>query len=398
MFVSLRYRDFRIVWLGSLIEHFGEFMEVATVLWLVNQLTHSPLMLTIVGTARFVPMIFFPIVAGVVADRVNRRTMLIIALGGGAFLSLCLALLAATGIIAIWHLVLIFLLVGVATSFNHPARASIVPNLIKKEHLLNALSLDFISIFASRMVGMALAGHLIGIFGIWPIFVIRAVGCLLAIYLLILARIPPTSRLAREQTPLQNLAAGFSYLRSNTVILSLVILYLIPWLTGNTLSSFLPLFSSDILHVEAVWYGYLQAAPGLGSLIALVGLTLLTYYKRKIKLLVVAGLIMGICLIGFSASPWLFLSLPLLVVIGAMQTAFTAVNTTIIQSTVPDELRGRVMSLREVTYGLGPTGSILFGAMAQYTGVPISLGFLGMISLIPAILLITRLSHFESME
>jgi len=392
MLTSLHYRNFRLVWLGSLTEHFGEFMEIAAILWLVNEMTHSPLMLTIVGSCRFISMIPFAIVGGVVADRVNRRSLLIAALLGSSLLSVCLAMLAVTGVIAIWHLIVISLLGGVAMSFNHPARQAIVPNVVKREHLLNAISLDTLSVQAARMVGMLIAGYLIAIVGAWPIFIIRALGCLVAILWLSFARVPPTPPTTRELAPWHNLAEGFHYLRGNTIILALIVLYLIPWLTMNTYTNFLPVFANDILRVGAVGYGYLQAAPGLGAIASLIGLTLLTYYKRKFMLLAGFGIILGIGILGFSASPWFILSLLLLVVIGGTQNAFVAVNTTLIQDIVPDKMRGRIISWREVAFGLGPTGSILFGAIARYTGVPFSLGLLGGICLIISLLLILLLS------
>jgi len=395
--VSLRYRDFRLVWLGSMTEHIGEFMEIAAILWLVNQLTHSPLMLTVVTAARFIPMMILPIIAGVAADRVNRRSLLMMALLGSGFLSLCLSLLVASGLVVVWHLILMGLLSGVAMSFNHPARQTILPNLIEKKHLLNAISLDFISVLAARMVGMALAGYLMVLIGLWPIFVMRALGCIFAVLWLRLARIPPTPSSAKKTTAGQSLVEGFHYLRSNPVILGLVVLYLIPWLTGNTFSSFLPVFANDILRVGAVGYGYLQASPGLGALIGLIGLTFFTYYKSKPRLLVGSGITMGLGLIGFSASTWPFLSLPFLMVIGAMQTVFSTVNTTIIQGLAPDELRGRIMSWREVAFGLGPTGGIIFGAIAQATGVQISLGILGIVVIIPSLFLVAWLSRFHEM-
>ncbi len=398
MLASLRYRNFRLVWLGSVTEHFGEFMEIAAILWLVNELTHSPLMLTIVGSSRFMAMIFFPIAGGVVADRVNRRSLLIASLLGAALLSVCLAILALTKLITVWHLIVIGLLSGIVTSFNHPARQSIVPNLVKREHLLNAISLDMISVHAARMVGMSLAGYLIVILGVWPLFAVRALGCLVAIFWLLLAQVPPTPPATRGQAPWQNLTEGFRYLQGNIVIVSLVVLYLIPRLINGTYTSFMPVFADDILHIGAVGYGYLQAAPGLGAIISLLGLTFLTYYKRKTILLITAGVLMGIGLISFSASPWVLLSLPLLVVIGAMQTAFNTVNSTIIQGAIPDEVRGRVMSWREVMFGLGPVGSMLFGAIAQYTGVPISLGLLGGICLVISLSLVTLLPRFRNIE
>lgn len=398
MIASLRYRNFRLVWMGSVSEHFGEFMEIAAILWLVNELTHSPLMLTIVGSLRFVAMILFPIVGGVVADRVNRRSLLIASLLASALLSVLLAILVFAGLITVWHLIVINLFTGVAMSFNHPARQTIVPNLVKRKHLLNAISLDIMSVQVSRVIGMALAGYVIVTLGIWPIFVIRALGCLVAIFWLLLAQIPPTPPAARGQAPWQNLTDGFHYLRTNTVILGLLLLYLIPWLADNTLTTFMPIFASDILRIGTVGYGYLQAAPWVGAILALIGLTILTYYKRKMILLVGAGIIMGIGLVSFSASTWVFLSFPLVVIIGAMQITLATVNTTIIQSVIPDEIRGRVMSWREVAFGLGPAGSILFGAVAQYTGTPISLGLLGGICLVLSLSLIAFLPRFKSIE
>ena len=398
MLASLRYRNFRLVWLGSLTEHFGEFMEIAAILWLVNELTHSPLMLTIVGGSRFIAMIFVPLVGGVVADRVNRRNLLVAALAGSAILSITLTMLALTGLIAIWHLIVISLLGGVAMRFNHPARQTIIPNLIKKEHLLNAISMDVISVHASLMFSMLAAGYLISAIGVGPIFIIRAVGCLMAINFLLLAKIPPTPPTSREQAPWHNLTEGFHYLRSNLIIVSLILLYMIPWLTHNTTVNFLAIFASDILHVSAIGYGYLQAAPGLGAIISLIVLTFLTYYRRKPALLIGSGILMSIGLIAFSASQWMSLSLLLLVIFGGMQTVFNTVNTTIIQGAVPDEVRGRVMSWREVTFGLGHSGSIIFGAIAQYTGVPISLGLLGGISLVASLLLIAFLPRFRNIE
>ena len=392
---SLRYRDFRLVWLGSVTEHLGEFMQTAGILWLVNELTHSPLMLTVVGSVRFIPMLVFPIIGGVVADRVNRRNLLMAALLGAALLSVGLTLLVVTDIIALWHLIVINSLGGVLLSFNHPARHAIVPNLVERKHLLNAISLDTLSVQASGMVGLLASGYLIVHLGVSSIFALRAFGCLLAILWLLGARIPATPPGIRVQAPLYSLAEGLRYLRANRIILSLLVLYIVPWLVMNTMTTFMPVFAKDILRVGAISYGYLQSAPGLGALIFLIALTMLTYYRGKVKVLFGATAIMGVGLIGFSASPWLFLSLPLLVVTGGMQTTLMAVNTTLIQGYVPDELRGRITSWREVTMGIGPTSSILFGIIAQYTGVPISLGLLGGLCLMVFLLLIVFSRQFK---
>lgn len=392
---SLGYRDFRLVWSGSVVEHTGEFMEIAAILWLTNELTHSPLWLTIVGSCRFITMIFFPIIGGVVADRVNRRRLLMVALMGSALLSGTLAVLAATGIINLTHLVVISLSGGAVMSFNHPARQTIVPNLVKKKHLLNAISMDTLSVHMSRATGVPMAGYIIDMLGVWPIFVIRAAGCLIATFLLFFARIPATPLATRAQAPLNNLTEGFRYLKSNTSVLILVILYALPLLAQNTFINFLPVFANDIWKVGAVGYGYLQGAPGLGAVISLFILASLTYYRHKFRLLIGSGIILATSLLLFPVSYWFPLALLLTVAIGGMVTAFVAVETTLIQSVISDEVRGRVLSWREVLFGLGPTGSILFGAIAQYTGVPISLAMAGGICLFISLLLILLFPRFR---
>ncbi len=396
-FIALGYRNFRFFWLSNLTEHIGEYMEVAAILWLVWEMTHSPLMLTIVGSSRYMVMIFLPLIGGVVADRVNRRNLLIVSLLGSAVLSIALLALSLTGLITVWHLIVISLLTGTMTSFNHPARQSILPNLIKKEHLLNAVSLHSVSNLASRMIGMVIAGYLIAILGVTPIFGIRALGLLLAIFWLALIKVPPTPSAARERTLWHNLTEGFNYLRGNTIILIMLALYLVPVLAINTSTNFMPVFAQDILHIGAVGYGYFQGASGLGAALGLIGLAMLTYYTGKVKLLFGAGVILGISLLGFSASSWVSLSLPLLVLGGGMQAGFMALNTALIQNSVPDALRGRVMSWRDVAFGLGTVTSILFGAIARYTGVPFSLGLLGGIVLFVFFLLILLLPKFRSL-
>lgn len=397
MLAALRYRNFRLVWAGSFTEHLGEFMEIAGTLWLVNELTHSPLWLSIVGSSRFIPMIFFPPVGGVVADRVNRRALLIAALLGQAALSAALLGLAVTDNITLSSLIVISLLSGIATSFNHPARQTIVPNLVNREHLLNAVSLDLLSVQLSRAIGTLIGGYIIALLGVSPVFAIRAGGCLLAIFWLLLARVPATPPGSKQSAPWHNFAEGFRYVRGHALILILVLLCALPYLAQNTYMNFVPVVARDILQVGAVGYGYLQGAPGLGALIFLVSLGLLTYYPNKFRLLVVTGVLMGLAILGLAASSSFPLSLTLLVIIGGMLASFSAIDATLLQGAVPDEIRGRILSQREVLFGLGPTGSIIFGAIAQSRGVPLSLALLGLIAVTVSLLLILLLPRFRGM-
>lgn len=395
---SLRYRDFRLLWLGSFSEHLGEFMEIAATLWLTDELTHSPLMLTVVGSSRYFAMVFMPMVGGVVADRMNRRTLLMLTLVALAVLSATLAALTITGAIQVWHMIAIGVFIGAVMSFNHPARQSIVPNLVKREYLLNAVSMDFMSIYVAILVSMLIVGYLLDILGPGPIFIIRVAGCLLAICWLLMARIPPTPKASVKRAPWQNLSESFSFLKASPIIIGLIVIFLLPRVVGGTYQNLAPIFANDILSVGAVGYGYLQAAPGLGAIICVLCLGALTYYGARVKVLAFAGMVMGVGLIAFSQSTWFYPSLLLVVVVGAAEAAFTTLNSAIIQGSVPDNMRGRIMSWREIAFGLGPVGSILFGAIAQSTGVPLSMVVLGIISIAVSLVIVIALPKFKKIE
>ncbi len=399
MFSSLRYPDYFLLWTGSVAEHLGEMMQLMTILWMVNEMTHSPLLLTVVGSARAIPMIFFPILGGVVADRVNRRNLLIAALAASALFAMVLVVLVVIDVIAIWHLIVISLLGGVANSFNHPARSTIMPNLVKKEHLLNAISLDTFSVQAVAVMALPLTGYLIVSLGLWPIFVIRTVGVVIAIFLVYFIKSPlKPPAISKEQTIMLDLAEGFRYLRGNPIVLGLLLLFTLPMIAMGTIGNLMPVIAENILNVGAIGYGYLRGATGLGAILSLIILAMLTYYKDKHKLLLGSGIISGIVLLGFSGSQWFFLSLPLLVIIGVMNTTFRTIITTLVQGFIPDGMRGRVMSWRDIAMGLGPVLTIGFGWVAQTTGVPFSLALLGGVTLVVSFLLLALVPKFKTLE
>lgn len=378
-FASVRYKDYRWLWMGSCTEHIGEFMELAALLWLANEISGSPFILTLVGASRFMPMVVFSPVGGVVCDRINRRHILSASLLACAVLSIILGVLAVTGLIAIKHIIVISLLIGVTTSFNHPARSAIVPNLVEKKHLLNAVSLDTASVMAARVIAMPIAGLVIAGAGVVPIFFLRAIGALLAILWLSWVKVPPTPSEAIKGKPSKNLVEGLRYVAGSGVVLTLVLLYLLPQFANQTYTNLLPIFAVDIFKVGASGYGYLQAAPGLGSVASLIILASLGSGKNKGWLLFSAGMILGLALIVFGMTPWFFFSLFLLIITGGMATAFMALGTTLIQEIIPDQVRGRVMSLREISFGLGPAFSLIFGGIAEQTGAPLAIVYLGIV-------------------
>jgi hypothetical protein len=209
-------------------------------------------------------------------------------------------------------------------------------------------------------------------------------------------RLQPPSLM--KKAPWHNVIDGLKYVRGNVLLLSLVPLYLVPMLTQNTSNNFLPVIARDVLRVGASEYGLLQAAPGLGALASLIGLAALPFYHVRGALLFITGGILGIGLILFSVSTGLGLSLLLLVMIGGMITTFMTINTALIQSHVSDVMRGRVMSLREIAMGVGPAGSLVFGAIAEVSSVPFALEILGIVCMGLSISFLFLLSKVRTMN
>lgn len=385
-----QYRDYRLLWLGSTSEHLGDWMEQAAVLWIIYQISGSAIYLALHPMARMLPLIFLSPVGGMVADHTNRRNLVIYSFLGKAVLSVALLVLVRTGAVQVWHILLIALLGGVTTAFNHPARHTLIPNMVKKEHLLNAITLDNTSVTASRVVGMPIAGFLIAWFGAGSLLGVRTLSCLLAAILLVPVQVPsPPAQQKRSRW--KELIEGFSYVKGHSQILAQVCMYFFSYFATQGYSSFLPVFASNVFKVGPQGYGLLNAAPGLGALFGLFTLATVVDFRRKGLYLFVSGGVMTLAVFLFSSSPWFIVALVFLVLTGAMNNTFQTVNNTIIQSQIPDTVRGRVMSLREVISGLGPLSGILVGYLSNYLGVQrtvsiVSLGFFGVIVLLAFLL------------
>jgi len=373
---SLHYRDFRLVWQGSVSEHLGEWMEIVAFMWLARQITPSPFLVSFIGFSRYIAMAVFPIPGGVVADRMDRRRLLIIALLVACAISLSLSFLVYTGKITLWHMVSLGLLTGVATSFNHPARASMIPNLVRREDLLNAVSLDLLSVMGAAVIGAPLGGYLIDLIGIAPIFLFRVAGALLAIVWLLRVVTPLDTGV--RQHPWHSLKEGARFVAGHPAVRWLVLLYLLPMFSYFAYFNLLPVFAVDILHVTGSGYGLLTMAAGIGAVVMLLIAASLGDFPYKGWLLVFLGILMGLGMAGFGASSWLLLCLPLIALVNGTRLGFLSINATIIQATIPDEVRGRVMSLREVAMGLGPLGGLMAGALAEYTGVALAIVLWGL--------------------
>jgi len=378
-FSSLQYRDYRLIWLGSCTEHMGQHMETMAMAWLMKELTESPYYLGLLAVCRVAPLLLFALVGGVVTDRVDRRKLLIGCLVGGAVVSLALLALVRTGAIAPWHLLVAGALGAVLTGFNHPARAAIIPNVTPKEEWMNAIALDTISVRTATILAAPLAGYLISLFGTTPLFGARALGMALAVQWLLMARVPPTPTSTKKQAPWRNLGEGLKYAVASAVVTSLIVMFALREFQTEMSHVFLPFFADNILHSGALGFGYLNTAQGVGALAGLLGIATLGNFKHKGWLITIASILTGFFLTAFALSQWLILSALLLIIANGLGTVYENVSRTALQTLVPDEMRGRVMSLREAVRGLfGPWVAYGLGVGGEYLGVVTAALLLGL--------------------
>lgn len=397
------YRNYRLVWLGSLSEHLGEWMELTATLWLVHKLGGTPVDLAMVGFLRHFPLVFLSTIGGEIADRVNRRNMVVYTLIFMSFLSLITLFLVRTHMVQIWHIFILSFCSSLATAFNHPARQTLVPNLVDRKHLMNAVTMDNTTTTASRAISVPIAGFLIDKFSVEPVFGARAIGAVLAIVWLMMVKVPLIPPGEKKHNMWKNIVEGWNYMKGNPLIMSQVGMYFFAYFAMQASGNFMPIFA-DVLGVKATGYGWLQAAQGYGAVIGLFVLASLGDFNRKGLYLFIAGIGMVLATALFSISPIFVVSFLLLVFVGAMNNTYAAVNNTIIQTVVDDKVRGRVMAWREIAFGLAPISGLLTGWLANYLspvkteGVPKALFLMSLIFLaliIALFFLLPRVRKFK---
>ncbi len=353
-------------------------MEIMASAWLMMELTRSPFYLGLLTLCRTAPLFFFALLGGIVADRLDRRKVLLGCFMVSAIVSTSLLVLARTGAIAPWHLLLAAVLNSAIKGINHPARDALIPNLTPQHEWMNAIALDTISVRTASILAAPLAGGFIASFGTAPLFGVSTVGMLLAIFWLMRINVPATPTGAAEHGAWQNLSIGLKYVVSNGLIICLVLVFALREFQSEMGSTFLPFFADSILHSGPTGFGYLNMAQGIGGVAGLFGIATLGNYKYKGSLIILSGSLAGFLLIAFSFSQALLLSFLLLAAANALGTVFENVGRTALQGIIPDEMRGRVMSLREVIRGFAGSGAAYgLGLGGEYLGVVATSVFLG---------------------
>ena len=376
VFDSLRNRDFRWFWLARLAT--SASMEMGSVAqgWLVYQLTGSALALGWVSSARSIARLLFSLYGGALADRLQKRQVLIWARAAMFANVLAIATLISTGAVQVWHLVAYSFFSGVISALMMPAQKAYLAQLVGRKTLLNALSLTFASMGLMGIFGASLAGFVIEWVG--PEAVYFAIATLYACALFALGRLPPDDVISGDTTSVWlDLREGVRYLKMCPAILPLLAIVGVRVILGWSYRTLMPVYATEVLELGARGLGLLSAAPSIGSLLSSLTLASLGDFRGKGKILLIGGCVMGLSLIGFSNARHFGLAFLCLLIVGAARRSLTISNQTLIQMNCDDAYRGRIMAMYMMAIGLLPLGTLPAGAMADAWGVPVTLTLQG---------------------
>jgi MFS family permease len=370
-FAAFKYRNYRLWFGGQLVSLFGTWMQTTAQGYLVYQLTNSPAYLGYVACASGLPTWLFTLYGGVVADRMSRRTLMVITQSAMLVLAFILAALAFTGLVQPWHIVVLAFLLGIANAFDAPARQAFVLELVEREDLTNAIALNATMFNGATAVGPAAAGVTYAALGPGWCFTLNGVSFIAVIVALLMMRITPQAVPARRVSAAGDLMEGLRYVVAHPIIRALIGLVGVLSLFGVSLFTLLPAWAIEVLGGDAATLGWLQSARGAGALIGALLLASLGRFEFKGKLLTVGTFLFPLMLLIFALVRWLPASLLVLVAGGSAQVLALNLANAIVQTHVSDELRGRVMGIYSlVFFGFMPIGGLLAGAAAQYIGEP----------------------------
>lgn len=377
---ALKHRRFVYLWAGLLISNAGSQMQLWAIYWHLRVLSDQPIVVSGIGLARFLPILVFALIGGLVADSFNRQSVIFITQTVMVLVAFALGLLEASGQIQLWMIYVLVALQGIAISFDGPSRQSLVPNLVPREDLPSAFGLQSIATNVGAIIGPALSGLVIASLGLQWTYWINAASFLAVILALILMG-PVENDTARKSSAavdgrhvprldLAEIPVGIRYLLQQPIILSSMLLdfFATFFSSANTL---LPFIAQDVLHVDSVGYGWLAAAQSIGS----VGVALVMAQKQNIrrqgKLLLWAVAAFGAATIFFGISKIYLFTFIALILVGAGDTISTVLRNTIRQLQTPDYLRGRMISINQIFFAGGPQlGEVEAGVVAQAFGTP----------------------------
>ena len=398
-FSALRHRGFRLLWAATLLSSTARWADLVVVGWLTLELTDSPLMVGIVAASKMVGYLAAPFL-GVVADRMDRRLLLIVAAGMNLVASAAMLFLFVSGWLVLWHVIGLALVSGLSWALDNPTRNAFVPDLVESEDLTNAIALNAVAIEITVVVGPALGGILIPVLGMDGAYGLIAGICLLDVLVLLMMKKDVRHGVAHvHEPPVRSLVGGLQYVWGNqTVLMLLVIAFLLNLLAAPYRYAFLPLFARYVLDAGPAGYGMLTAMAGVGALVAGLWVVSLGNFQRKGRMLVWSGIAWPASLLVLAMSTWYPVSLMLVFVAGLAQAIVWTIIATLILSHTTQTMRGRVMGLRTGVIISLPLGNFLGGAVAEHFGTPFAQGAYAAGAILVMLAIVLRVPNLRKLD
>lgn len=373
---ALRNRQFTLIWVGLIISIIGSQMQQWALFWHISQLSRNPIAVSVVGGVRFAAVLGFSMIGGLVADRYNRRRIMFITQSVLTLVAVSLGVLTLLGVIRLWHIYVLTAIQAGASAFDLPARQSLIPNLVPRQDLPNAFSLQSIAFSTGSILGPALSGVTIAYAGQQAAYLLNAVSFLaVLIALVVMGPVPQASAPSSGgfRAALADMRDGVAFIRSQPLILSSMILdfFATFFASANTL---LPYFTQYVLHVGEIAYGWLAAASSVGAVIVGLVVSQFRTIRRQGPLLLGSVVVFGLATILFGLSRVYAVVFLALVLTGAADSVSTIIRNTIRNINTPDSLRGRMTGINQIFFMGGPQlGEIEAGALAQGFGVSVAI-------------------------
>ena len=382
---ALRHRNFQLFFSGQLVSLVGTWMQSVAQAWLVYRMTGSSLKLGAVGFASQIPVFLVAPFGGIVADRSNRQRLVIATQTASMILAAILAWLTLTNRVREWHIFVLAALLGVVNAFDIPGRQSFLVDMVGKEDLMNAIALNSSMFNGARVIGPAVAGILVARIGEGWCFAVNAISYVAVLTGLFMMKVHCAPR-AESSSPLEDIIEGFQWVNSTKIIRALLTLLGLISLVGMPYTVLMPVFADKILHGGARGLGILMGATGVGALFGALTLASKTGVKGLGRWVAMSCGGFGISLLLFSSSRYFWLSALLLFPAGYSMMLQMACSNTLIQTMVPDQLRGRVMAVYSMMFmGMAPFGALLGGALADRMGAPLTVALGGVACIVGAI-------------
>ncbi|MDA1076888.1 MAG: MFS transporter [Proteobacteria bacterium] len=395
MFSSLHFRDFRLLWFGSIAATFAMQMQIVARGWLIYDMTRSPMALTWVMLSFMLPSVVFSLLGGVIADRLHKRSIMIVSGLLNTVATLILAAIVYMGDVTFWHFIYFGVFNGTVLALSMPARASVTPEIVGRDQVVNAMALQSATFNLSRIVGPALAGGLIALAaagdtsstqGVGLVFFVVAVLYGLSVFCTTLIHYQGKPH-QQGNKPIADLIEGFSFMRREPLVVGLIVMGFVPMTFGFSVTFLLPAFNADILAGGPETLGILVTASGAGALAGSLLLARAGDIGGKGRVMFYAGYLWAIFVAAFALSGSLITAMVFGAATGLAGAVMGSLNMSVVQIALPDEIRGRVMAIMMMAHGFMPLGIIPISIVAENLGIDVALALAAVLLAVSLVIL-----------